>query len=447
MLARRREQLPQPVRRDLHVVVDQRDELRAGLQRAAHRLVVRPAESEVLRRARTCSTSGKLAREQLRRPVGGGVVHDHHAQARRGVLLSQRGEAIGEQVRAVPGEHDGVHPRPRRCYILGSLARRRHQRRSSRRRPHRAWDATSRAARRARRGEARAASAPARSSCPAPAARECAAWSGAFLSRTRSPTAGARRSSGASGRPCTTRRTTPRRAFAGPVVVTVHDLSTLLYPETQDAGARAALRAQAPAARPGGAGDRPYPARSPPRSSRASASPPERVRVIHHGVDARFTPGGRRAAGFVLYAGDAGPRKGLATLRAALPEGTELKLAGPGHGYVADEELLALYRTRRACWCCLRSTKGSVSRWWRRWPAARRASPATIPALRRGVRRSGAAFSPRRRRRAPAAPPPRARRRGPARRALATRHRARAGVSLGGERRRATLEVYREAAR
>jgi len=74
------------------------------------------------------------------------------------------------------------------------------------------------------------------------------------------------------------------------------------------------------------------------------AVPRERVRVIHHGVDARFSPAQVPRGRFVLYAGDAGPRKGLATLRSALPEGVELKTAGPGHGYVSEDELLALYR-------------------------------------------------------------------------------------------------------
>jgi glycosyltransferase involved in cell wall biosynthesis len=133
-------------------------------------------------------------------------------------------------------------------------------------------------------------------------------------------------------------------AFAGPVVLTVHDLSTLLYPETQDPArarhfarklrhARRAARVIVPTA-----------AIAADVVARLDV-PAERVRVIHHGVDARFTPGKTARGEFVFYAGDDGPRKGLATLRAALPEGTKLELAGPGHGYVGDEELLALYRT------------------------------------------------------------------------------------------------------
>lgn len=133
-------------------------------------------------------------------------------------------------------------------------------------------------------------------------------------------------------------------AFAGPLVLTVHDLSTLLYPETQDAArsrhfARKLLHA--------GRAARvivPTAAIAAEVVARLGVLQ-ERVRVIHHGVDARFTPGPEPRGEFVFYAGDEGPRKGLATLRAALPEGTELKLAGPGHGYVGDEELLALYRT------------------------------------------------------------------------------------------------------
>ncbi len=132
-------------------------------------------------------------------------------------------------------------------------------------------------------------------------------------------------------------------AFRGPVVLTVHDLSTLLYPQTQDRArarhfarklrhARLAARVIVPTAAIAA------------EVVERLAVPADRVRVIHHGVDARFTPGETPRAEFVFYAGDEGPRKGLATLRAALPEGRELKLAGPGHGYVADDELLALYR-------------------------------------------------------------------------------------------------------
>lgn len=131
--------------------------------------------------------------------------------------------------------------------------------------------------------------------------------------------------------------------FRGPVVVTVHDLSTVLFPKTQEP-ARArhfakGLRQARSAARV-----------IVPTEAIALevvqhlAVPRESVRVIHHGVDARFAPAGVPRGGFVLYTGDAGPRKGLSTLRAALPDGAELKLAGPGHGYVSDDELLALYR-------------------------------------------------------------------------------------------------------
>jgi glycosyltransferase involved in cell wall biosynthesis len=132
--------------------------------------------------------------------------------------------------------------------------------------------------------------------------------------------------------------------FRGPVVLTVHDLSTLLYPRTQEP-ARARhfakkLRRSRSAARvivPTEAIAR--------EVVRHLGVSRDRLRVIHHGVDARFSPGAARRAGFVLYTGDAGPRKGLATLRAALPSGVELKLVGPGCGYVSDEELLALYRS------------------------------------------------------------------------------------------------------
>ena len=132
-------------------------------------------------------------------------------------------------------------------------------------------------------------------------------------------------------------------AFRGPLVLTVHDLSTLLWPRTQERararhfarklqGARWAARVIVPTAAIAE------------EVVLRLAVPAARVRVIHHGVDSRFSPAAVPRGRFVLYAGDAGPRKGLDTLRAALPEGAELKLAGPGHGYVGDDELIALYR-------------------------------------------------------------------------------------------------------
>jgi glycosyltransferase involved in cell wall biosynthesis len=133
-------------------------------------------------------------------------------------------------------------------------------------------------------------------------------------------------------------------AFAGPVVVTIHDLSTILHPETQDP---ARARHFARKLRRAGRAARvivPTAAIADEVVERL-AVPRDRVRVIHHGVDARFTPGTVPRERFVLYAGDDGPRKGLATLRAALPEGAALKLVGPGHGYVGDDALIALYRS------------------------------------------------------------------------------------------------------
>jgi glycosyltransferase involved in cell wall biosynthesis len=133
--------------------------------------------------------------------------------------------------------------------------------------------------------------------------------------------------------------------FRGPVVLTVHDLSTVLHPQTQEP-ARARHFAKALLTR----------ARNAQRvivPTRAIASEvvehlgvsSGRVRVIHHGVSARFTPGEPQYRSGVLYAGDAGPRKGLPTLRAAMPSAALLTCAGPGHGFVSDDDLLQLYRT------------------------------------------------------------------------------------------------------
>jgi glycosyltransferase involved in cell wall biosynthesis len=131
--------------------------------------------------------------------------------------------------------------------------------------------------------------------------------------------------------------------FRGPVVVTVHDLSTLLHAELQE---RARARHFAKKLRRARLARRvivPTEAIAREVVQHLGVSR-EKLRVIHHGVDRRFTPADVERERFVLYAGDSGPRKGLATLRTALPEGVGLKLVGPGHGYVGDDELLQLYR-------------------------------------------------------------------------------------------------------
>lgn len=142
--------------------------------------------------------------------------------------------------------------------------------------------------------------------------------------------------------------------FRGPVVLTVHDLSTVLYPETQEAArARHFARSLQTKARLVNRIIVPTEAIAREVCAQLAVSP-SRVRAIHHGVDARFTPGGGQRERFVLFSGANGPRKGVDTLRAAMPAGTELVLAGPGHapapgvralGYVSDDELLALYRS------------------------------------------------------------------------------------------------------
>jgi alpha-1,3-rhamnosyl/mannosyltransferase len=132
--------------------------------------------------------------------------------------------------------------------------------------------------------------------------------------------------------------------FQGAVVVTIHDLSTLLYPRTQEAARARHFARKLRSARRAQRVIVPTEAIRREVVERLGVAQ-DRVRVIHHGVDAIFQPGKGERGGFVLYAGDDGPRKGLATLRAALPDGAELKLAGPGHGYVSEEDLLQLYRT------------------------------------------------------------------------------------------------------
>jgi len=156
--------------------------------------------------------------------------------------------------------------------------------------------------------------------------------------------------------------------FAGPLVLTLHDLSTVLHADLQDP---IRVRHFAPAIR---------------RHARDAACvitptdaiarevievlglPRDRVRAIPHGVDPAFRPDGPRARPvprrYLLYLGALGPRKGLDTLLeafAALPEPLrrehDLVLAGPHDGidparlrgatllgYVPDAELPALLR-------------------------------------------------------------------------------------------------------
>jgi alpha-1,3-rhamnosyl/mannosyltransferase len=132
--------------------------------------------------------------------------------------------------------------------------------------------------------------------------------------------------------------------FRGPVVVTIHDLSTVLHPETQDPARARYFARKLRSARRAQRVIVPTDAIRREVMERLGVAK-DRVRVIHHGVDPLFQPGNAPRGGFVLYTGDDGPRKGLTTLRGALPDGVELRLAGPGHGYLPDEQLLELYRT------------------------------------------------------------------------------------------------------
>ena len=128
--------------------------------------------------------------------------------------------------------------------------------------------------------------------------------------------------------------------FRGPVVVTVHDLSTVLHPGTQEP-ARARHFAKALRERAHKAARVIVPTQAIAREVVGHLGvEAARVRVIHHGVDARFTPGVTAPRqDFILYVGDAGPRKGLEMLK-----GLEFVHAGPPANYVSDDELLGLYR-------------------------------------------------------------------------------------------------------
>jgi alpha-1,3-rhamnosyl/mannosyltransferase len=135
--------------------------------------------------------------------------------------------------------------------------------------------------------------------------------------------------------------------FRGPIVLTVHDLSTVLHAETQER-ARARHFAKALRTRARLAARVIVPTQAIAREVCEHLEVrPERVRAIHHGVDARFAPGAQKRLNFVLFSGGRDPRKGLDTLLAAMPPGVELAQVGPGtpRGFVSDDELLALYRT------------------------------------------------------------------------------------------------------
>ena len=136
--------------------------------------------------------------------------------------------------------------------------------------------------------------------------------------------------------------------FAGPVVLTIHDLSTVLHPQTQDPR-RARHFAQALLLRARDAARVITPtAAIAEEVVRHLGVAREKVRFIHHGVDALFVPDARvEREPFVLFVGAEGPRKGLDTLRAALPPGCRLVQAGPPR-FVPEAELLSLYRRASA---------------------------------------------------------------------------------------------------
>lgn len=156
---------------------------------------------------------------------------------------------------------------------------------------------------------------------------------------------------------CTTMRG-PLRARP-PVVVTVHDLALLRYPEAFPAWHRrtgsAALRLGVRSA------DAVVAVSSFTRDELGDllGVPAERVRVVPNGVDSVFTPTGPAAEGsYVLAVGTLEPRKNLArAVEAARLAGVELRVVGargwggvdvPGWvGRPGDEELATLFRGAR----------------------------------------------------------------------------------------------------
>src|SRR5262249_15800217 len=96
--------------------------------------------------------------------------------------------------------------------------------------------------------------------------------------------------------------------FRGPVVLTVHDLSTILYPQTQEPK-RARHFATALRERARLAQRVIVPTQAIAREvCEHLGVEPSIVRAIHHGVDSRFTPGAGLRRKFVLFCGG-GPRR------------------------------------------------------------------------------------------------------------------------------------------
>ena len=156
--------------------------------------------------------------------------------------------------------------------------------------------------------------------------------------------------------------------FSGPVVLTVHDLSTLIVPETEEP---ARVRHFAPAlrmhTRRAARVITPTDAIATQVIERLGVAR-DRIRVIPYGVSERFGPDGPTASPvpgrYVLYVGAIGPRKGVDTLLQAwralaqpLRRDHALVLVGPLQrldpaalddavllGYVRDDELPPLFR-------------------------------------------------------------------------------------------------------
>ncbi len=144
-----------------------------------------------------------------------------------------------------------------------------------------------------------------------------------------------------------------------PVVVTVHDLALLRYPEAfrpwHRTTGRLALRSAARAA------DAIVAVSEFTRDELVDllAVPAERIRVVRNGIEPVFSPDGPRAdRDYVLAVGTLEPRKNLArVVEAARLAGVDLRVVGaagwggvavPGWvGRVPDEELARLYRGAR----------------------------------------------------------------------------------------------------
>jgi glycosyltransferase involved in cell wall biosynthesis len=140
-----------------------------------------------------------------------------------------------------------------------------------------------------------------------------------------------------------------------PLVVTLHDLAVLRHPETFNRWTRWYSRRFLPRIVEAAARVIAVSSFTAAEGAELLGLDPDKVRVVPHGVEEPFRPGGSAATGsYALAVGTVEPRKNLQrAIEAATGAGIELRVVGPegwgdvgvqSLGYVPDDVLAALYR-------------------------------------------------------------------------------------------------------